>query len=47
MIFDANYQGTAQHHGFNEKLAYLEERKRELNITFEVFLSLTMVVMGN
>src|ERR1039458_3923394 len=38
VIFDADYSGRENYHGIHEKLAYLEEKKNELGISFESFL---------
>lgn len=38
VIFDADFSERAEHHGFKEKTAYLEQKKNELNIEFETFL---------
>lgn len=38
VIFDADSKGSGEYHGFNEKLLYLEAKKKELGINFETYL---------
>jgi hypothetical protein len=38
VIFDADSTGNGAFHGFNDKLLYLEAKKKELGINFETYL---------
>ena len=38
LIFDADFTGRENHHGFSGKMKFLENEKKNLGITFETFL---------
>lgn len=38
VIFDADYSGREKFHGFKDKVAYLEQAKFDLKISFDIFL---------
>lgn len=38
VLFDADIKGGGEYHGFDEKLKYLEGRRAELGVEFDIFL---------